>query len=167
MDVINFKLGLIAPQIAIFSPPNLNNPFNSWEDDHIAQGFSWRPQSVSFSTLEEYGELTVEVQIVQSFQLREDALRIIRVPFHVAEEGTVVISNLAEERKISVPSGDYGLTFETGYLVDRAAICDGAPTWSRFTFTSSLAHHEAEVIRADYALSPPSQLLMRAEPAVH
>jgi Competence protein J (ComJ) len=54
------RLIISHSQIAVFDP-SLERPFNSWTDAHVAQGFSWRPGSVSFSTLCEWGRYDVEV----------------------------------------------------------------------------------------------------------
>ena len=37
-----FDIEIAYGQIAIFAA-SLENPFNDWSAEHIAQGFSWRP----------------------------------------------------------------------------------------------------------------------------
>lgn len=163
MELLRTTLSLLSPQIAVFSPPTLVNPFNDWEEQHVAQGFSWRMQSVSFGTLEEYGTLDLQVKVDSFYELKAKATRIIRVPFHV-EENAVAVSNLASDLVIEVPSGDYELIYETGY-VERLAAESGECLWCCLTFLATEHPRPAEIIRSDTKLSPGSSLLMEARPA--
>lgn len=59
----NVRLEVDYNQVAVFSS-GLANPFNDWEERHVGQGFSWRPESVSFRTLEN-GPHLIEVVITE------------------------------------------------------------------------------------------------------
>ena len=37
-------------QLSVFASA-LKDPYNDWTDQHISQGFTWRPGSVSFSSM--------------------------------------------------------------------------------------------------------------------
>lgn len=50
-------------QLGVFVAGPLK-PFNDWTDKHVAQGFAWRPESVSFRTLVEAGSHSVEISVV-------------------------------------------------------------------------------------------------------
>ncbi|WNZ26896.1 hypothetical protein HJG54_28635 [Leptolyngbya sp. NK1-12] len=46
----SFQLRALYNQVAVFDP-SLEYPYNDWLPQHAAQGFTWRPGSVSFGTL--------------------------------------------------------------------------------------------------------------------
>jgi hypothetical protein len=145
---------ILYSQIAVFQA-DLENPFNDWSTDHVLQGFAWRPQSVSFKTLEEDGDLRVVIEIKEAFdKTNEKTLRAIRVPF--TAKGTTEIASISEGFKVQVPDGDYSLYFETGR--DRTGM------WSLLTFVNEY-HSEAEILICDDQLNPGKKLLMTAKPA--
>jgi len=76
--------------------------------------FSWRPESVSFATLEESGKATVYVRTARAFALRSDTVRAIQVPFTVPESNLAEIASITESKVVEIHSGSYALTFETG-----------------------------------------------------
>lgn len=51
-----FPLEVVYAHVAVFDARS-RHPFNDWSDTHVAQGFAWRPGSVSFATLEPAGKL--------------------------------------------------------------------------------------------------------------
>lgn len=143
-------------QLAIFNA-NLNNPFNDWTENHVFQGFSWRPNSVSFKMLREEGDCKIIVCIKEKYEvIRPETVRAIRVPFHV-EEGKVEIASISEGFKISIPSGQYSLFFETRIEND-IILC-------HFTFDNEY-HPEAEILVCDVELNPSYPLEMKAYPAL-
>jgi len=89
-----FRLNVSYSQISIFDA-ELEQPFNDWTDEHVAQGFAWRPGSVSFATLNPFGETDVVVAIGKTPpSLLETAVRAIAVPFTVPQHGKVEISTV-------------------------------------------------------------------------
>lgn len=55
---LEFELSYTHAHIAVFEA-GLSNPFNDSTPEHDAQGFSWRPGSVSFGTLDDCGQIFV------------------------------------------------------------------------------------------------------------
>ncbi|MGA9520717.1 MAG: competence protein ComJ [Myxococcaceae bacterium] len=144
-------------QLAVFDP-SLENPFNEWRKEHVAQGFSWRDGSVSFATLDD-GPVDVEVQLSpRSAELLEVTVRAIRVPFRVPEAGRIEIASIADGREVAMPAGDYALTYEHGRT-------DDGRMWSRLTFVPERPVPFA-VLRADSELTPQDPLTTYANPAV-
>jgi hypothetical protein len=47
-------------QLAVFAS-SLKQPFNDWSDQHVSQGFAWRPGSVSFRSVVEAGRHSIEI----------------------------------------------------------------------------------------------------------
>ncbi len=148
-----FNLTIDYQQIAVFES-TLKNPFNDWTPAHINQGFSWRPLSVSFSTLEE-GNIEVEVKIANKVVLCKKTIRAIQVPF-ITKSGKLAIASIADSKKISVPINTYLLIFETGYNQKK--------NWCRFTFIPSLKPQPA-ILLQDEELTISNSLLMEAKEA--
>lgn len=155
MLIDSFELLVSYHQIAVFDAM-LSLPFNDWRPEHVRQGFVWRPRSVSFGVLDDL-PMTIEVRIAESVRIRDDALRVIRVPFLVVPEARLEVATVAFERDIAVPPGAYALWFEHGQHSNQ-------PQWTVFTFVPALEVSPA-VLRADSELSPPDELDMTADPA--
>ena len=143
-------------QLAVFDP-SLQNPFNDWEPVHVSQGFSWRPQSVSFRTLEETGRMTLDVQISDRIELLDRSIRAIQVPFEVGASGVVEVASITDGTVVEIPTNDYALIFEHG-LDDRQLM------WSRISFVPT-KQARFQVLRKDPELNPPAPLVMRANAA--
>lgn len=143
-------------QIAVFDP-GLQNPFNDWGPVHVSQGFSWRPRSVSFRTLEESGPMTVDIQISDQIQLLNETVRAIQVPFDVGATGVVEVASITEGATVEIPPNNYVLVFEHG-------LDDQQQMWCRFSFIPT-EHAQAQVLREDPELNPPTPLVMRANAA--
>jgi hypothetical protein len=152
-----FELSVSYGQIAFFDP-DLTNPFNDWTKRHVAQGFSWRQESVSFATFQDGGRLHVAVREDSQITLRHDTLRAIVVPFTVSPTGKVEATSISSNgRIIDIPPGRYALVFEHGV--------DASDTmWCRLTFVAQESV-EAAVLRADPELNPRVPLLLDAQPA--
>ncbi len=80
-----FNIFASYSQVSVFHAA-LENPFNEWTSELIAQGFSWRVGSVAFKLPEESGDLVVKVAILDEFRQYDASLRIIRVPFIVPKD---------------------------------------------------------------------------------
>jgi hypothetical protein len=145
-------------QLSVFDS-TLAAPFNDWTDEHVNQGFAWRPGSVSFRTLSAAGPVLVEV--VRSRTLIEGKSageRIISVPFRVPEHGNIEIASIADGVPLQLPAGEYELIFEHGRSPDQGM-------WTNFYFRGVAAPVSPRIVRADAALAPPSEFVMTAEPA--
>src|SRR5690348_11475992 len=91
-----YQLFLQYSFIAI-SLPTLERPLNQWNRVHGAQGFSWRPGSVSFGTFDADEDRHLSIALQNAFIPPPAAIRIIKVPFRVEEDGILLIDILAQE----------------------------------------------------------------------
>jgi hypothetical protein len=140
-------------QITLFNT-NLKDPFNEWTKAHIQQGFSWRPSSVSFDTLEDgkfevkYKCLDPTTKIYSETIENPDAIRIIRVPFNVYEK--VEIASITESKIIEIDHKEYDLL----YLLFKNTIL-----FLFLPFTN-----DAEIIKMRDKEPPECELIMTAIP---
>ena len=146
-------------QLAVFVA-GLQQPFNDWNDRHIVQGFAWRGGSVSFRTLNEAGEIYLEIGTKSQFEpASSPATRVIRVPFHVPPDVDIEVgAPVCESIVFRLPAGDYELTFEHG-------VRDDGRMWGRLHFRIVEGVVVPAVLRADDELAPSDSLLMEASPA--
>jgi hypothetical protein len=140
-------------QVAVFNP-DLESPFNDWTEQHVRQGFSWRPGSVSFRTLSADGDLEV-TSVVGERPVAPEARRAIVVPFSCTGS-KVEVSTIADSAGVDLPRGEYALRFEHW--------TDAGGMHCRLVFTPS-ENVKACVLTADEALQPQEPLLMVATPA--
>jgi hypothetical protein len=150
-----FVLEVAYSQISAFQS-GLKDPFNDWTDRHVAQGFAWRPGSVSFRTLDGEGPISVTVTKTTAFEPSPSALRVIQVPIRVAKEGALEIATITDSVEIEMKEGEYVVVFEHGRD-------DKGVMWCVFHFTAQTG--PAGVLRADPELAPGPELLMEARPA--
>ncbi len=109
MAVSSFDLNVSYGQLAIFWS-TLPQPFNDWTDQHVGQGFAWRPGSASFRTLIESGIHTVDVNLVdQALPVSSDAVRVIEVPFDVPADGAIEVASISDSVPLTLPAGMYQL----------------------------------------------------------
>jgi hypothetical protein len=164
----SFTVSVVQNTLAVFVH-ELESPFNTWSPEATAQGFSWRPQSVSFLVPED-GDVPVDVYIERTLLLRPDALRAIRVPFKVPPDGIVEISGIYEKanRFVQIPEGMYSLVYQLGYR-SASGNADGTTEsetliWCTLSFLPSDSTQPA-ILRRDSELHPSEPLLMDGEPA--
>lgn len=153
---IDFNIYISYSTIAVFDS-SLAQPFNDWNDQHIAQGFSWRPGSVSFLTLEESGTYTVSITASEQVQVRADALRAILVPFTCPEHGRIEIASISESKLLECPPRTGGLLYESGFS-------SNGLLWCKLTFIIGPSP-EPRILVSDSEVVPLLSLLMSAEPA--
>ena len=157
-ELNEFTIFISYSQLAVFHH-SLKRPFNDWTARHNAQGFSWRPGSVSFLTIEEAGTHSVTAIVgVDEGELAPDAIRVIDVPFKVPPDGAVEIGSISDSKVLTLPSGMYQLRFE--YY----AGSNGRSPRVRLLFGRSDKPH-FKMARADSELSPGADLLLTARPA--
>ena len=147
-------LPVMYSQIAVFNA-GLENPFNDWSDAHVAQGFSWREDAVSFRTLADGVVTHVEQKEDSVLNTSPAARRIISVPFRCTS-GSVEIATIGAGFEVHVAPGDYQLVFQAGEEDDSY--------WCSFTFIRD-GDAEPSIIVADDDLSPAAELVMSARPA--
>lgn len=141
-------------------------PFNDWTPTHVSQGFSWRPESVSFRVMEpENSSDLVRLDQAETYIPAPEARRIIRVPFVVEAAGIEVTSPFSEAWAVPLPPGQYALYF--AIEPTPPAEEQAEESWGyHLTFVQTGEEVKAEILRADEELMPPAQLLMEAQPAI-
>ena len=152
-----FSLGVLYRQIAALDASS-DRLLNEWTAAHVRQGFAWRPGSVSFGTLLDAVEMDVEVMVEDRVELPANTTRAIQVPFVVGNGSEVGIAVVGEEHRVAIPTGTYSLTFQHGtHQGDKSM-------WCVFAFIPD-DDPQVAVLIADPELSPPTPLLMEADPA--
>lgn len=145
-------------QLAVFAS-SLKQPFNDWTDQHVSQGFAWRPGSVSFRSMVEAGRHSIEIDVANHVgAVHPDAVRVVEVPFEIPADGTVEVGSIAETVPLSLPAGSFLLRCE--FLQPAGAAGERV----RLTFAKKDAPRFA-VVRADAELSASGELRMTAQPA--
>lgn len=173
MLIASFNLGLLYTLFYVHNY-GLEYPFNDLDDQHIAQGFSWRPESVSFESLNSSPYLAVEVHLEDEIRLEDDTVRAILVPFSVTSSKGIVITDVTAadpgDEVVLILKGEYSLLFETGFREEfrndpayQGRSLSLLPTWCRLTFIPQQST-QAKILRADEGLSPVDPLLMEANP---
>lgn len=156
--MIKRRLLVSYAQLAVFGC-DLQNPFNDWSDKHVNQGFSWRPESVSFRSLVEFGMHSISVAVVDQLEpLDAFVVRAVQVPFIVPESGCIEIASISDSISLSLKSGSYLLRCE--FLTPAS---DGDER-VRLIFSTSDPNNFA-VVRSDPGLKVDGELVMSSEPA--
>lgn len=150
-----FTLSISYSQVAVFDRA-LERPFNFWTDRHAAQGFAWRPGSVSFRTLEE-GLHHVSLMVTTAdVDISSGAVRAIQVPFKVPLHGEVEIASIANSVPLQLPARLYALRFE----------CLAGNAVPEIKLTLMMVDCPTfKIIRSDMQLCPAGELLVTASPA--
>jgi hypothetical protein len=152
-------LELSYGQLTVFAR-SLKQPFNDWTDQHVSQGFAWRPGSVSFRSMIEAGRHSIEIDVVNhASAVHPDAVRAVEVSFEIPADGAVDIGSIAETVPLSLPAGSFLLRCE--FL--RPAGTAGERV--RLTFAKKDPMRFA-VVRADPELSTDGELLTTAQAAL-
>lgn len=150
--VATFELRVSHRQITIFAA-SVEDPLSEWNGRHVAQGFTWRPQCVSFRTFQD-GPLELTATRTPAADATARAARIIRVPFEVSGSGLLNVSSGKSLKELRLPGGHYDLTFEHGL--------DPEGQWCQLVFDARPTPGEPAVLRADAELYPEIPLLMTA-----
>lgn len=145
-------------QLAVFWG-GLKDPFSDWSDEHVAQGFAWRPGSVSFRTILETGTHQMEIVVAEALPPpAQDALRVIRVPFEGPASGRIEIASISDGFERDLHPGLYQLQCEFFPILEpqtpRVRLC--------FCLSSAPVF---EVPVVDDGLSPPRPLSTTARAA--
>ncbi len=141
-------------------------------DQTLAQGFSWKPEGVVFSTLGDCLWIIVEVWLAESIEqvsLRPDTIRAIVVPFTVDSQGVTVTHLYGMSREgIRFVEGNYALLFEIKLRDDAEyinsteyqEIVDGGFSHEqcKLTFIPKEEPVQPEILRIDSWTAPPYDL---------
>ena len=153
----HFDIFVSYSQVAVFTA-GLDAPFNDWEPLHIAQGFAWRPESVSFKTPGEAGVLHCEAAFVIFWQPSPEAQQAIRVPFTVTG-GRVEIASISDGAVVELGgAGTLALIFESWMGAD-------GDMRARFTFAPQETPVVPAILKTASGQQPSVELLMTARPA--
>lgn len=108
---VEFRLVVLYSQIQVCRAGH-PEPGSLWTGEHVAQGFAWRPEAVSFGVPDHDGECLLRAEVLdQPREPASEALWAIRVPF-ASTTGTVEVGGIAGTQTLDVPFGDHALVFE-------------------------------------------------------
>ena len=156
---ITISFEMAYSQLVVFARA-LQQPFNDWTDRHVSQGFAWRPGSVSFRSMSESGQYSVEIVVSDHVgSVHPEAVRAVEVPFEVPADGAIEIGSILKTIPLSLPVGSYLLRCE--FL--QPADAEGSRV--RLTFGKMDIPHFA-IVCADPELSLEGDLLTMAQPAI-
>lgn len=156
-NIFKYELLISYNQIAVFNT-NLENPFNDWNDTHVAQGFSWRKESVSFGTITNE-EAEVQVELIKNIEILNSAIRIIRVPFEITDD-TITIASIGDSFELELDKGKYNIIFTVFKNKEK-----DLEFIYKFSFIKN-DNDTSEILKIDNELNPPKELLMIAKPAI-
>ncbi|MDY7232910.1 competence protein ComJ [Hyalangium rubrum] len=140
---------------------------NSWTDQAMRQGFSWRRGNVSFRVNEDAGDVPFEVAMADTLQVSPGAFRAIVVPFEAAKGGIEICDMYyASVHPIELPEGHYALLFEMEYRNPSPEIesSEDKPVRCRVTFVPS-EDVSAAILKKDSELRPPKSLALDGQRA--
>ena len=158
MSSVEFPIFVSYSQVTVFDH-SLERPFNQWTEQHVAQGFSWRPGSAAIRTIAEGGRHLVTVTVdVDDEEQPSGAIRIIDVPFEAPTNGVVEIASISDSSLLKIAPGMYKLRFEC-YKSN-----GNQEARIRFLFVRN-ANPAFHIVRADSELSPEKELLLTSSPA--
>jgi hypothetical protein len=149
----NRPISISYSQLCVFDA-KLPEPYNEWLPQHNAQGFSWRPGSVSFATAVDRDVCEVLVELRPTMPEIDDAQCVIAVPFDVPPDGEIEVGSIMNGTPLTIPSGSYRLYFlDYGEEAKRLRLVfapgsDGAP----------------EVIRESGSIRRQAEYLMTSRP---
>lgn len=165
MLVSSLVVPVIQGQISVHVK-GLEWPLNAWSEKAIAQGFSWRDQSVSFLVFDDCdGNVPVEVHVEGEISLRSDAERAIVVPFVVPGIGIIEVTGIYQERGewVQIQPGRYCLVYQLGHTAKTRleARTDPEDTglWCLLSFVAKDVC-EPSILRKDSELNPPDPLVL-------
>lgn len=158
---MEFLVTISHSQINVF---DLSTPdFNDWNDEHVAQGFSWRPNHVSFGVPDHDGKCLVDISVVDHVpELSPSVLRAIRVPFDASDQ--VLVATVFDENELNVPRGNYSLYFWLSEGNPNRPI-DPYAYKLNFFFVGGYSE-DFEILRRSGEMSTDKILTTEAEPAM-
>ena len=143
-------------QLAVFAV-GLDQPFNDWSPRHVAQGFAWRQESVSFRFPEWDANTTVTVSIRDKAPDEIDGMWAVRVPFSLVGGRGVEVASISDSFDVAeLADGTYDLYY---------AVSAEDPRTCELVFVPVRESLPPSVLVAGDGLEPESPLLMEADPA--
>lgn len=108
--ILNQPISISYSQLSVFDA-HLSEPYNEWLPHHSAQGFTWRPGSVSFATIVDREACSVVAEVSETAPESDSANCIIAVPFEVPDGGKIEIGSIMSGVAVTIPRGQYRLVF--------------------------------------------------------
>jgi hypothetical protein len=109
--MLEFPLTVLYTQIQAFRT-GLPRAGSLWSDDHVAQGFAWRPETVAFGMPDHDGECLLQADLLPApYQLAPEVLWAVAVPF-TATSGSISVGSVLTTRVFTLPPGSYRLVFD-------------------------------------------------------
>ncbi|HEB59626.1 MAG TPA: hypothetical protein ENJ01_10410 [Gammaproteobacteria bacterium] len=156
MSNVVFQLYLSYAQLCVFSS-TLSKPFNDWSDRNFSQGFSWRPGSACFRSLDDEGYHCINVFVNEAVSpLSERCIRAFQVPFETMD-GKIEIASISDSTPIEILPGKYILQVEfQDVLNEEIPVINVRLNQGEAEFT---------ILRADHEIDANSELDLEAKPA--
>jgi hypothetical protein len=104
MKVESFEIFVSYYQFGVYDAA-MDRPFNDWSAQHVAQGFSWRPESAFFQSPFEDGPHFFQVQLSDDRPLPDKrSQRAIVVPFPRIITREVEIGSIGSSHTFAMPA---------------------------------------------------------------
>ena len=158
--MIEFPLTVLYTQIQAYRA-GMPRAGSLWTDDHVAQGFAWRPETVAFGVPDHDGPCLLQAGAVAHHQLDPEVLWAVAVPFEVTT-GRVSVGTVLSTVDIELPAGRHRLIFEA-----RPGVARGDANYAfllRLSFMPDAAADFAILRRGD-ELTTDTVLRKDADPA--
>lgn len=139
----------------IFFQKDMENPFNDWDEISIKQGFSYRRDSIGIKTFHEYGK--VKILVSNSIDRNEKAIRIIKFPFLVKNNG-IEFSTVTESFIYNLKNGNYEVLIQGWTEKDHVDVF-------HFSFIETDKKTEIEYLRYDPEIEITKNFNLNANPA--
>jgi hypothetical protein len=153
--MVEHSLFVTYMQFCVFNS-DVKCPFSIWTRQHIDQGFAWRSDSSSFSTLSNDGEKVF--QVYREKVPLKFAQRVIQVPFDVGLAGVVEIASISDAFHIDISPGSYTLQVSMSLLSSDIEVI-------RLEFLSD-GDRLFKILVADPAIDLSAELLIGADLAI-
>jgi len=164
-----FSVSIDYTQISVCD--GQDTTFSQWSDEHVAQGFVWRENHVSFGVPDHDGLCLVETQLVTAFPpLTEDVLRAIATPLS-APHGITIATIMQDYPIADLPGTDYEVQFrlieggaiEKSRLFDEAQLEENYAYLLQFLFRPGRSDH-FEILRKSGEMTTDRVLTKEANP---
>lgn len=107
---LQFPLEIAYGQITVFRH-GLSRPGLLWDDDHVAQGFAWDNDTVSFGVTDHDGRCWVDIATTDQVDIFQDAISALSVPFD-AKTDRIDIGTVGAAQIFTLTPGSYSLIFQ-------------------------------------------------------
>ena len=136
-------------------------PGLDWIEEHCEQGFTRQDSSVSFATLLQFGDATVQI-FNDTYVYDENDERVIKIPFYCPSGQFLIEGPEGNSRDVtSIEPGHYQLT-----CTQQADYENETELIRLYFYKVEVPAVKSEIIKCDDQLQPPEKLLETAEVAI-